>query len=120
MEARSKAATSTPTRQARTRLRSLHSPTKATGWLSNEDEARGLEVVVESRKLGVKGQNGVSEQKNDPSERTERVIFSFAAVFLRSARGFVKRLEQFRETPDDNCVPDRIRTCDLWYRKPML
>ena len=28
--------------------------------------------------------------------------------------------EQFRETPDDICVPDRIRTCDLWYRKPML
>ncbi len=43
--------------------------------------------------------NGVQTKKNDPSERTERVIFVFAAVFLRPAGGFVKRLEQFRETP---------------------
>ena len=72
-----------------TRHRLRRSPTKATGWFSNEDEARGLEVVGESRKLA---QNGVSEQKNDPSERAERVIFVFEAVFLRPAGGFVKRL----------------------------
>ena len=42
--------------------------------------------------------NGVQTKKNDPSERTERVIFVFAAVFLRPAGGFVERLEQFRET----------------------
>lgn len=43
--------------------------------------------------------NGAHAKKNDPSERAERVIFVFAAVFLRPAGGFVKRLEQFRETP---------------------
>lgn len=43
--------------------------------------------------------NGVQTKKNDPSERTERVIFVSAAEFLRPAGGFVKRLEQFRETP---------------------
>lgn len=24
------------------------------------------------------------------------------------------------ETPGFYCAPDRIRTCDLWYRKPTL
>lgn len=43
-----------------------------------------------------------------PSERTERVIFVFAAVFLRPARGFVKRLEQFRETPHKKS-PNHVR-----------
>ena len=46
-------------------------------------------------------------KKNDPSERTERVTFMFAAVFLRPAGGFVKRLEQFRETPSSDGVPQQ-------------
>ncbi|GAB3085175.1 hypothetical protein CAQUA_07040 [Corynebacterium aquatimens] len=50
----------------------------------------------ESRKLA---ENCVSRQKNDPSERAERVIFVFVAVFLRPAGGFVKKLKMFRETP---------------------
>ena len=62
----------------------------------------------------------VQAKKNDPSERTERVIFVFATVFLRPTGGFVKRLEQFRETPIFRCAPDTNRTCDLRYRKPTL
>ena len=50
----------------------------------------------------------VQAKKNDPSERTERVIFVFATVFLRPTGGFVKRLEQFRETPIFRCAPDIV------------
>ena len=33
---------------------------------------------------------------------------------------FLNTFKKFSETPTSQGVPDRIRTCDLRYRKPML
>ena len=41
--------------------------------------------------------------------------------FRLSHRGsFLNTFKKFSETPPKMRVPDRIRTCDLRYRKPML